>query len=216
MNDGKSNPPELAIWMLRHAPGNNEALTGDLIERFREGQIPAWFWRQVLVAIAVGALSAMRHGWPYFGYAIAGVAMPAILWKTASAVRTVEGLREVLHWWVLPWPWSQIVFQSSGAIVSVLAALPVLAAGLAINQALRWISLFRTALINLTLIALGRFLISSLIAFPWLLRPTADPHLFTIRFLPALGLELLSFLGFLVAAWLGCRTRQRPTPAASL
>jgi hypothetical protein len=211
MSDSKSNPPKLAIWLLRHAtPGDNEALTGDLIERFREGQMPAWFWRQVLIAFAVGVLGAVRRRWPYFCYAVAGVAMPAIFWKTA------EGLREVLHWWVLPWPWSQIVFQSSGAIVPVLAALAVLAAGLATNQAFRSISLFRTAMINLTLVALGRFLLSFLIAFPWLLRPTADPHLFTIRFLPPPGLKLLSFFGFLVSAWLGCRTPQRASPAASL
>jgi hypothetical protein len=98
-----------------------------------------------------------------------------------------------------------------------LAALPVLAAGLAITRTFRWISLFRTATINLTLITLGKYLLDFLLdAFPWLLRPTADPHLFTIRFLPLPGIELLSLFGFLVSAWLGCRTPQRAAPAASV
>jgi hypothetical protein len=42
----KSNPPRFAIWLLRHASEDNDALTGDRIERFREGQTYMWFWRQ--------------------------------------------------------------------------------------------------------------------------------------------------------------------------
>jgi PadR family transcriptional regulator PadR len=39
MNHGATNPPEKAIWFLQHAcPGDNEALAGDLIERFRQGR----------------------------------------------------------------------------------------------------------------------------------------------------------------------------------
>lgn len=54
MNNRTTNPPESAIWFLRHAcPGDNEALAGDLIERFREGQTRGWFWKQVLIAFAV-------------------------------------------------------------------------------------------------------------------------------------------------------------------
>ena len=55
MSSEKSNPPKQAIWFLRHGcPGDNEALEGDLIERFREGQTRGWFWRQVLIAAFVG------------------------------------------------------------------------------------------------------------------------------------------------------------------
>ena len=54
MSDRRSNPPKCAIRFLQNVcPGDNEALTGDLIERFREGQTRAWFWKQVLIAFSL-------------------------------------------------------------------------------------------------------------------------------------------------------------------
>jgi hypothetical protein len=54
MSGKNFNLPRLATWLLRHARpvGDSDALTGDLIERFREGQTRGWFWRQVLIAFA--------------------------------------------------------------------------------------------------------------------------------------------------------------------
>jgi hypothetical protein len=196
MSDGKSNPSKRAIWFLQNAcPGDNEALTGDLIERFCEGQTRGWFWRQVLIAFAVGILSEIRRHWPHFCYAIAGTAMPAFLWNT------VKGVPFVLHWWELPWPWSQLVFSLSATALLAFAALPALAAGLVINRAFRWVSLLRTGVINLALITLGRYLLD---AFPWLFRPVlGDPHHRLLIILGGLQV-LLFFSTFLVAAWLGC------------
>jgi len=81
MSRGESNPPRVAIWLLRHAcPGShNQALTGDLVEKFREGRSHGWFWKQVLIAIAVGVLGEVQRHWPCFSYAIAGTALPASL-----------------------------------------------------------------------------------------------------------------------------------------
>jgi len=203
MSVQKSNPPTRAIWLLQHAcpRSDNEALTGDLIERFREGQSRVWFWKQVLIAIAVGVLGEIRRHWPHFCYAIAGTAMPAFLWKT------VEGVPGALHWYALPWPWSQLAFELSRALLA-LAALPVLAAALVINGSFRWVGLLRTGMINLALIMLGHYLLDYLLdVFPWLLRPVpGNPHLFTILILPPPSLELLFFSSFLVSAWLGCRS----------
>jgi hypothetical protein len=58
MNSERSQPPALASWLLRHlcSRKDREALTGDLYERFGEGQSERWFWRQVLIAILVGAV----------------------------------------------------------------------------------------------------------------------------------------------------------------
>jgi PadR family transcriptional regulator PadR len=81
----------------------NEARTGDLIERFREGQTRGWFWWQVLIAFAHGILSEIRRHWPHFCYAIAGVTMPAFLGKI------VHGARLWFHWSSVPWPWSQLL-----------------------------------------------------------------------------------------------------------
>ena len=43
MSDKKSDPHSVAIWLLRHfgAAGRDEALTGDLVESFREGRTGA-------------------------------------------------------------------------------------------------------------------------------------------------------------------------------
>jgi hypothetical protein len=58
MNSKGSQPPALASWLLRRLCGtkDREALTGDLYERFGEGQSERWFWRQVVIAILVGAV----------------------------------------------------------------------------------------------------------------------------------------------------------------
>ena len=202
MSDSKSNPPRRAIWFLQYVcPGDNEALTGDLIEKFREGQTPAWFWKQVLVAFAFAVLRKMRPAWPCFCYALAGTAIPFFLWKT------VEGLPGAVHWWALPWPWSQVILELSRTALLALAALPVLAVGLTANRSFRWFSLFRTGTINLALIVLGKYLLDLMLAvFPWLLRPVpGNPYLKTILFLPPPTVELLSFFSFFVSAWLGCR-----------
>jgi hypothetical protein len=58
-------PPRLAEWLLTHvAPGPmTEALAGDLAEEFARRQSPAWYWRQVLIAVASGyAGDVRRHG----------------------------------------------------------------------------------------------------------------------------------------------------------
>ena len=105
MSDKKSNPPRSAIWLLRHAcPGSdNEALTGDLVERLREGRSHGWFWKQVLNAIVVGVVTEARRRWPQVCYAIAGMAI-LLLFE-----HSIEGARDVVWWWVLPWPFSMLV-----------------------------------------------------------------------------------------------------------
>jgi hypothetical protein len=192
MSHNQFNPPRLAIWWLRHAcPGSdNDALTGDLIERFREGQTRNWFWRQVLIAFAVGVLGEIRRHWPHFCYAIAGAAAPAILFR---------GVRPLpIGWWTtLPWPWSEFVLLLGLWAQLVLAALPVLAAGLVISRIFRWVSLLRTALINLALITLGHY------AFVFFL--PGNPYDRFVIFPGSVQMMMLMlFSGFLVAAWLGC------------
>ena len=52
----------LAGWLLRHFTfgPHREALTGDLSEELQSGRSANWYWRQVLSAIAVGALRKSR------------------------------------------------------------------------------------------------------------------------------------------------------------
>ena len=121
----------------------------------------------------------------------------------ANALRHVPGW---LHWGDLPWPWSQLAFELSRPALLALAALSILAAGLAMERSFRWVSLLRTAVINLALITLGHY---SIALFPWLLRPVpGDPyHKFLI--IPGVLQVGLFFSTFLVAAYLGCVSPRR-------
>jgi hypothetical protein len=207
MTDSKSNPPRLAIWWLRHAcPGHhNDALIGDLIERFREGQTRGWFWRQAFIAITIGVLREIGRHWPHLCYAIVGTALIWFFWD-APALRRVPAW---LHWNELPWPWSQVALELSRQALLALAALSILAAGLVIERSFRWASLLRTGAFNLALIAFGHY---SLDLFPWLLRPVPGHPNYRQLVIPMELVVFLSFLSFLVAAWLGCRRPPRRAP----
>jgi len=204
MSGKKSNPPSLAVWWLRHAcPGrDNDALTGDLIERFRGGETRGWFWRQVLIAFAVGVLGEIRAHWPHFCYAISGTAL-ILFGRGANILRPLPGW---LHWSELPWPWSQLAAELGPTALLALAALSVLAAGLVIERSFRWICLLRTAAINLALITLGHFSGDFL---PWLLRPVPGEPGSKFFIIPGEAQVLLLFFGFLAAAWLGCLSPRR-------
>jgi hypothetical protein len=55
-------PPKVARWLLNHfgCSPNNEAVIGDLDERYCEGRSAAWYWVQALVALAVGFFREVR------------------------------------------------------------------------------------------------------------------------------------------------------------
>ena len=52
-------PPKSARWLLRQfgSSPNNNAVIGDLDERYREGRSRIWYWRQAAVAIVVSFLN---------------------------------------------------------------------------------------------------------------------------------------------------------------
>ena len=205
MTGDKSQPPRLAIWCLRHAcPGRrNDPLTGDLIEQFRDGRTHGWFWRQVFIAVTISILREIWRHWPHFSYAIVGTALTWFFWD-APALRRVPAW---LHWNDLPWPWSQVALELSRPALLATAALFILAAGLVIERSFRWVSLLRTGVLNLALITFGHY---SLDLFPWLLRPVPGHPNYRPLVIPFELVLLLSFLTFLVAAWLGCRFPSQP------
>jgi hypothetical protein len=47
--------------MLERLVPSNPALAGDLVEEYQHGRSSAWYWRQVLTAILVGAWSDLRQ-----------------------------------------------------------------------------------------------------------------------------------------------------------
>ena len=58
----RSRPPRLATWLLRRfgCSSNNDAVIGDLAERYSKVKTPIWYWRQVIVSIVIGALNDIR------------------------------------------------------------------------------------------------------------------------------------------------------------
>jgi hypothetical protein len=55
-------PPRSALWLLKHfaSARYRESLAGDLIEQCARGRSRGWCWRQVLAALALAPVSAMR------------------------------------------------------------------------------------------------------------------------------------------------------------
>lgn len=192
--------------MVTHAcPGSdNDALTGDLIERFREGQTRGWFRRQVFIAFIVSITGGIRRHWPHFSYAIVATVL-TWFFSDAPALRHVPGR---LHWRDLPWPWSQLAFELSRPALLALAALSILAAGLVVERSFRWISLLRTEVFSLALITFGHY---SIDLFPWLLRPVPGDQNHKFLIVPVIVPIVLSFFVFLVSAWLGCVSSSRHT-----
>jgi hypothetical protein len=55
--------PAMAKWLLRcfGCSPNNEAIVGDLDERYRQGRSYLWYWRQVFLTIVASFLEEIRH-----------------------------------------------------------------------------------------------------------------------------------------------------------
>src|ERR1051326_867232 len=53
-----AQPPRIAAWLLRHfgSSPNNDAVIGDLNERYEHGRSSMWYWRQAAAAIVVSFL----------------------------------------------------------------------------------------------------------------------------------------------------------------
>jgi hypothetical protein len=55
-------PPRVAAWLLRHfgCSPNNDAVIGDLDERYRGGRSAVWYWRHVFTAVGESFISEIR------------------------------------------------------------------------------------------------------------------------------------------------------------
>lgn len=113
-------PPALANWLLDRFGDTwrNPALAGDLLEEFRNGRSPAWYWRQSLVAIANSIARNAIVLRPYLlvlgaAYAVQ-FAVSLTLWKDhfPPPVHAARWIRVVVY--VL----LQIIFAVSGRWVN--------------------------------------------------------------------------------------------------
>jgi hypothetical protein len=189
MTENRNDPPRLAIWLLKHAcpVRENEALTGDVVERFCEGRSAAWVWKQALIATAIGIPTQIRRNWPLISYAIAGTAMLLVIPGNA-----MSKAQAIAHWWILPFPLSMWVwFLSPGALLAF-AGLPALAVALLVKGSFRWSGLVRTWLFGLMLTTVLPFLV---------FLPSFNPH---SVIWPAAPFTV--FYTLVLSAWLGCRS----------
>jgi hypothetical protein len=55
-------PPKLALWLLKQwsSPYQRDSLLGDLNELYCAGRSSVWYWRQVLAALILGRVRALR------------------------------------------------------------------------------------------------------------------------------------------------------------
>ena len=84
-----SRPPRLAAVLLGHFLADNEPLAGDLLERFAERPSRLWFWRQVLMAIALRAFQPRDLEHP-LGLVDAFESVPRLPERSASRPRRVN------------------------------------------------------------------------------------------------------------------------------
>jgi hypothetical protein len=74
-----TRPPQAARWLLSHfgCSPNNDAIIGDLDERYQRGRSTVWYWRQVLATVVTSlwnelaahkflTMEAIVHGWLQF------------------------------------------------------------------------------------------------------------------------------------------------------
>jgi len=91
-----TQPPRVATWLLRHfgSSPNNDAVIGDLNERYGHGRSDVWYWRQALLAIVVSVfkevwnhkiltLRAIVIGWAVFVVSRYGF---SLTWELLSAL----------------------------------------------------------------------------------------------------------------------------------
>jgi hypothetical protein len=129
-------PPPLAHWMLEHLTlgSDSDALTGDVLEEFHAGRSRLWYWREVLLAIAVGFLREVRRRRSILTFALLWtIPTPALQICCHRLLNRSSEFGRVVS---LPWPWS-----TACAFVVILGpGLVFLWLGMALYLALyRWI-----------------------------------------------------------------------------
>jgi len=154
-----SQPPILATRLLeRLAPGpHGDALTGDLIEQYREGRSKSWYWRQALLGIVICLVKDRTLG----GFAVLG-SLFVLLLITVSVGRHPASLGTglfITDFLFLSayaafsiWGWQQRRPQVRDALISGAQVGMILGLTLISSHAIEWFGLDRN---KIALVARG-------------------------------------------------------------
>jgi pimeloyl-ACP methyl ester carboxylesterase len=107
-----------AGWMLEHLTfgSHNKALAGDLLEEFHSGRPTIWYWRQVLAAIVIRALQAMRASAALLVFSAAWTMLYPV-WR--FIVRDLSMNATPDRWPLLAWPYSSLAQICYGVVPGV-------------------------------------------------------------------------------------------------
>jgi hypothetical protein len=194
MNREGSQPPAMATWLLQQLcpKENQEELTGDLFERFSEGRSDAWFWRQVLIAIAIGLSKRFRAHWAHVAFSIAAT---TLLWYSWREIIRSPAIERLWAWGIsLPWPLSSVYDFSFKAALAAAMVQPILAAFLLLDRAFSWVGMLKSFLVSFPLLA-------AIQAAPFFVGPLHLPAPITLFLFRA----LIPGIALLISAWVGCR-----------
>ena len=110
----KRIPPRVAVWCLTHLVRGErgQAILGDLLERFEEGETRAWFWRQTLATLAYGFARGVRDHGPTFAAALIATTVLFFVMRIVNSYVTGKiidfqshGMLELDPQWSQRWGW---------------------------------------------------------------------------------------------------------------
>ena len=199
-----SKPPALATWLLEHLVmgENRQALAGDLLEQFSQRSSSAWYWRQVLAAVATGLLKERRILWVAIGFTVLCRALPPQFYVRLFGIVETSGV--FLASPGIPWPLS---VANRVGYIGVMNGLPLLS-GLCIYLAVAR---------SLSLRRLIRGLGVGLLALPFFVMPVLT-LLSAMRYrgVPSFVLHALTSLPLLISMLLSMWASALPERAGRL
>lgn len=186
-------PPRFAAWLLRHHVRGYraESLAGDLTEEYAHGRGDAWYWRQVLGAVATSYERALRlHGLRLLvalaaGWCAVFAGIAALEWLWASVARGPHALTGILP--------ARQPHTLHDVVWIFLAACLDVAVGRLVVRIYRTHPRFVAGVFALSILAYRAPLIYAL-----LLGAVADP-----KQTPLLAQELVATLLWMLCAWWG-------------
>ena len=95
-------PPKVARWILNHfgSSPNNAAVIGDLDERYDSGRSASWYWKQVVLAVAV---SFFKETWNHKLRATIAVLTGWVVLLVARS--SLNYFVPLTSFWLLPTTW---------------------------------------------------------------------------------------------------------------